>query len=121
VLTCGTTGAICEMIELTGDKAGEISGKTGVPCERMCAAEITKRHVDRGTTSGTTEKTYGLTGATYGMTAVTFVMTGGTSAAITADKFGRALGGGRRERRREDSCRRILLLPCRENDPRSAL
>ena len=103
MLTCGTTGVTCEMIELTGDKTGETSvatgetfGRTGVPCEKMCATETTKRHVNRGATFGTIEKTCEQTGATCAMTAVTFGMTGEISVTITADKFGRALGGGRR-------------------------
>ena len=61
--TCGMTGVICEMIELTGDKTGETSvatsetsGRTGVLCEKTCATETTKRHVNRGTTFGTIEK-----------------------------------------------------------------
>ena len=114
MLTCGTTGAICEVIELIGDKTGEIStmigetsGKTGARSGKISATEITKRHVNRGATFGTIEKTCGQTDATCGMIAETSVTTGVMSVAITADKVWHAFGGGRRERRREDSCRRI--------------
>jgi len=113
--TCAGTGVICATIELTGDKTdatfvatGETFARTAANCGTTCETEITGLLARSVATSEATEGICEPTAALYGMTAEISVTTGATSVTTAAGKFGRALGGGRRERRQDDSRRRIF-------------
>jgi len=116
MVTCATTGVICVMIELTGDKTGAIFAEIGVTSAAI--AVTCETTYEMGTTEllATSDATFGETSetcvritaicATIGVTSGTTVA---TSVATIEAKFSACPRGRAMQRRPEDSCRRIFL------------